>query len=279
MKIILSSRRHHYLARVGIFLVTAALIAGMVGCAGGDGDGAPPYYELTIDSTAGGSVTTPGEGTSTYDPGEEADLVAEAEEGYRFVEWTGDVASIGNVDAAITYIIMNADHSITADFGPKCTPMVAAGSFHTVGLKVNRRVVAMGDNYDGQCNVGIWRGITQIAAGGNHTVGLSSNGTIVAVGDNYDGQCDVGGWTDIVQVAAGGFHTVGLKTDGIMVAVGLNTSGQCDVGNWTDIIQVATDEAHTVGLKSNGTVVAVGENGDGQCDVGGWTDIIQVAAG
>ena len=32
MKITLSSKRHHYLARVSIFLVTVALIAGMVGC-------------------------------------------------------------------------------------------------------------------------------------------------------------------------------------------------------------------------------------------------------
>ena len=98
MKTILSSRRHHHLARVGVFLVTAALIAGMAGCGGGEAY--PPYYELSIDSIAGGSVTTPGEGTFECEPGESADLVAEAEEGYCFVEWTGDVGGIGNVDAA-----------------------------------------------------------------------------------------------------------------------------------------------------------------------------------
>jgi hypothetical protein len=87
MKIILSSRRRHYLARIGLFLITAALIAGMLGCASG-GEAAPPspYYVLITNSTAGGSVTIPGEGTFTYDPGELVDLVAEAEEGYRFVE-------------------------------------------------------------------------------------------------------------------------------------------------------------------------------------------------
>ena len=36
-----------------------------------------------------------------------------------------------------------------------------------------------------------------------HTVGLKSDGTVVAVGDNYFGQLDVGSWSDIVQVAAG----------------------------------------------------------------------------
>ena len=32
---------------------------------------AAPYYELTIPSTAGGPVITPGEGTFTYSPNEE----------------------------------------------------------------------------------------------------------------------------------------------------------------------------------------------------------------
>ncbi|NWF77810.1 MAG: hypothetical protein HXY36_04375 [Chloroflexi bacterium] len=35
MKIILSLRRYHYLARVSIFLAVVALIAGMAGCGGG----------------------------------------------------------------------------------------------------------------------------------------------------------------------------------------------------------------------------------------------------
>jgi hypothetical protein len=54
-------------------------------------------------------------------------------------------------------------------------------------------------------------------------VGLKADGTVVAVGDNYDGQCNVGNWTDITQVAAGGIHTVGLKSDGTVVAAGPET--------------------------------------------------------
>ena len=74
-----------------------------------------------------------------------------------------------------------------------------------------------------------------VSAGTCHTVGLKSDGTVVAVGDNNYGQCDVDDWTDIVAVSAGGYHTVGLKSDGTVVAVGENDDGQCDVGNWTDI--------------------------------------------
>jgi len=159
------------------------------------------------------------------------------------------------------------------------TTQVTAGSHHTVGLKSDGTVVAVGDNYDGQCDVGGWTGINQTAAGYFHTVGLKSDGTVVAVGSSSFGQCEVGNWTDIVQVAAGSFDTVGLKSDGIIVAVGSSSFRQCEVGNWMDIVQVAAGGLHMVGLKSDGTVVAVGLNDDGQCDVGGWTGITQVAAG
>ena len=45
----------------------------------------PVQYNLTIHSSAGGSVTTPGEGTYVYDAGAVVDLVAEPDEGYRFI--------------------------------------------------------------------------------------------------------------------------------------------------------------------------------------------------
>jgi hypothetical protein len=73
-------------------------------------------YDLTISSTTGGSVTTPGEDTYTYDEGTVVDLVADAEEGYRFVEWTGDVGTIADAYTATTIITMNGDYSITANF-------------------------------------------------------------------------------------------------------------------------------------------------------------------
>jgi len=157
--------------------------------------------------------------------------------------------------------------------------MVAAGCSHTVGLKSDGTVVAVGENYDGQCEVGGWTDICQVAASGWHTVGLKEDGTVVAVGENYDGQCEVGGWADIVQVAAGWYHTVGLKSDGTVVATGYNDYGQCNVGGWTDITQVDAGGWHTVGLKEDGTVVAVGGNTAGQCNVDAWTGIIQIAAG
>jgi signal recognition particle receptor subunit beta len=73
-------------------------------------------YGLTMDSTAGGLVTIPGEGTFTYDEGTVVDLVATPGAGYRFVSWSGDVGTIANVEAAATTITMSGDYSITANF-------------------------------------------------------------------------------------------------------------------------------------------------------------------
>ena len=239
-------------------------------------------YDLTIASTAWGSVTTPGEGVFTYDEGTVVNLIAEPDAGYLFSNWTGDVGTITNVNAATTTITMSSDYSITANFGWFDITQVSAFGWHMVGLKSDRIVLAVGDNSLGQCNVGNWTGTTQVAAGAAHTVGLKTDDTVVAVGLDYQGQCNVGNWTDITQVAAGYLHTVGVKSDGTVVAVGAEgiwDYGQCEVGNWTDITQVAAYYFHTVGLKDDGTVVAVGNNTQGQCNVGGWTGITQVAAG
>ena len=75
-------------------------------------------YSLTVDSTDGGEVTSPGEDTFPYDCGTEVDLVATAALGYHFVEWTGDIGTIADVDAAETNITMSGNYSITANFGP-----------------------------------------------------------------------------------------------------------------------------------------------------------------
>jgi 20S proteasome alpha/beta subunit len=114
----------------------------------------------------------------------------------------------------------------------------------------------------------------QVAAGGRHTVGLKSDGTVVAVGNNDYGQLNVGAWTDIVKVAAGWNHTVGLKSDGTVVAAGDNTYGQLNVGSWSNIVQVAASYRTTVGLKSDGTVVAVGQNNYGQLNLFDWKLLI-----
>ena len=73
-------------------------------------------YDLSINSTEGGLVTTPGEGTFNYTAGIVVNLVATPNTGYKFVNWTGDVGTITDVNAATTNVTMNSGYSITANF-------------------------------------------------------------------------------------------------------------------------------------------------------------------
>jgi len=75
-----------------------------------------PQHNLLVDNTEGGLVTTAGQGTCNYDEGTTVRLVAQAEEGYRFVDWSGDVDTIPDTNATETTIVMNDDYSITASF-------------------------------------------------------------------------------------------------------------------------------------------------------------------
>ena len=234
-------------------------------------------YELTINSTAFGSVLNPGEGRFAYDCGTEVSLVADPGARCRFAGWSGDVQGVEDVHAPEVTATIDRNRAMTAAF--EVIPMVTAGIWHTVGLKSDGTVLATGYNANGQCEVGDWSGIIQVAAGERHTVGLKPDGTVIAVGSNDEGECDVGDWTNIVQIDAGRYHTVGLRSDGTVVATGRNYGGQCNVWDWSGIVQVATGFYHTLGLKLDGTVLAVGNRGEGRLEVGGWSDIIQVGTG
>ncbi|MFC1847877.1 S8 family serine peptidase [Chloroflexota bacterium] len=75
-----------------------------------------PEYVLTATSSDGGDVTGPGEGSFAYAQGAIVDLLAVAEPGFRFLNWTGDVGTVADVNAAGTTITMDNDYSIQANF-------------------------------------------------------------------------------------------------------------------------------------------------------------------
>lgn len=100
--------------------------------------------------------------------------------------------------------------------------------------------------------------------GKGHTVGLRKDGTVVAVGDNEYGQCDVNDWTNIVAISAGDWHTVGLRKDGTVVATkpdkleGIPSTSACAVEEWHDIVAISAGRGFTLGLTKDGHVVSVG---------------------
>ena len=101
-------------------------------------------YRLTIGVSAGGSVTVapygpwydplvPGPG-QVYAPDTVVNLTATPAAGYRFVNWTGNIGTIANVNAANTTITMNDDYSITANFEEEpsvCGCFIATAAYGT----------------------------------------------------------------------------------------------------------------------------------------------------
>jgi hypothetical protein len=75
---------------------------------------------LTTSSTAGGSVTEPGEpGPYSYSHGQDVNIVATPDTGYHFVEWTGtgvDASKVADAYSASTTITMDNDYAVEANF-------------------------------------------------------------------------------------------------------------------------------------------------------------------
>lgn len=158
---------------------------------------------------------------------------------------------------------------------------------HTVGLRTDGTVVAVGGNPEGQLNVSGWRDIVAVSAGGHHTIGLRKDGRVIAtpiIGQHADTQhlYDVSGWRDIIAVSAGTFSTVGLKADGRVEVVGVLLDIAA-INDWRDITAVSAGTWHVVGLRADGTVVATrvvaNEIEQPMSNVGDWRDIVAVSAG
>ena len=97
--------------RLSLFLITVALIVGIVGCDGSSGC-TPLQYDLTISNTEGGEVVISGEGT--YADGQIVTIEAVADECYEFVNWTG--ADVTDPYSPITTVTMDEAKSIIANF-------------------------------------------------------------------------------------------------------------------------------------------------------------------
>ena len=86
-------------------------------------------YSLTtyVNPSGGGNVTKNPDKTS-YTHGDTVDLTANANAGYTFTEWTGDVPSGQESDNPVT-ITIDADKSITANFWKKGPCFIATAAY------------------------------------------------------------------------------------------------------------------------------------------------------
>ena len=154
-------------------------------------------YRLTISSTAGGSVTTPGQGVFTRDAGTVVNLVASPAAGYRFVNWTGNVGTVANVSAASTTITMNGDCSITANFARQYALTISTntgGSVTTPGVGTHTydagTVVNLVATPDAGYRFVNWTGnVSAIADANNPTTTITMNGHY-SIGADFRWTCE-----------------------------------------------------------------------------------------
>ncbi len=173
---------------------------------------------------------------------------------------------------------------ILADQSGNANWNAAASVTATVAAILSGRLIAWGNNANGQCNVPAEAqgGVIRIAGGGSHGLALKE-GKVIAWGNNANGQCDFpaeahGG---VVEISCGGFHSLALK-DGRVIAWGNNANGQCNVPAeaQSGVIQIAAGEYHSLALK-DGRVIAWGDNEIGQCNVPAeaQSGVTQIAGG
>ena len=92
----------------------------------------PQTRILSIDSSDGGSISKPGEGRFSGNDGITVKIEATPDSHYEFTEWTGDVDTIADKEAASTTITLDADYSISAKFDLKNTMPKAKDDSYSV---------------------------------------------------------------------------------------------------------------------------------------------------
>jgi formylglycine-generating enzyme required for sulfatase activity len=118
-------------------------------------------HTLTVSSTTGGSVTSPGIGAFTYGPGVSVTLVASPQAGYEFVNWTGSAVEAGKVanpNASSTTVKVDASYAVVANFakggGSGGTVPVAGESWIVPDLGMTMAYVEAGSFQMGSNNGG-----------------------------------------------------------------------------------------------------------------------------
>jgi alpha-tubulin suppressor-like RCC1 family protein len=116
----------------------------------------------------------------------------------------------------------------------------------------------------------------QVAAGGYHSLGLRANGTARSWGNNSEGRLGdgtmtnrsntvavAGGFTNWVQLTAGFTTSMGIRSNGTAWAWGSNPYGRLGIGDtnyrvsptsivggFTDWVQISAGNSHAAGLRT-----------------------------
>jgi alpha-tubulin suppressor-like RCC1 family protein len=181
---------------------------------------------------------------------------------------------------------------------------IAGGYFHSLFVKKDGSLWAMGYNGQGQLGDGTYNdtnrpmqivasNVTAIAAGGYHSLFLKSGGSLWAMGYNGNGELGDGTYnntnrpgqivaSNVTAIAAGtaynasiSDHSLFLKSDGSLWAMGDNYTGQLGDGSFNNTNQpvqivagnvtaIAAGFFHSLFLKSDGSLWGMGNNANGE---------------
>ena len=177
---------------------------------------------------------------------------------------------------------------------------IAAGAWHTCGLRPDGTAQCWGNNDDGQTTApdGQFTAIaagtqhscalrddntaqcwgefapppapepeiqySPVSAGETHSCSLRTDQTVLCWGSDYYGQLQTPAGP-LLAVSAGGHHTCGLRDDGHAVCWGNDNDGQstAPAGQFSS---VAAGTWHSCGVRENGAVECWGRDDDGQAD-------------
>jgi alpha-tubulin suppressor-like RCC1 family protein len=187
--------------------------------------------------------------------------------------------------------------------------MAAGGGFHSLFVKSNGSLWAMGYNNMGQLGDGIIQNgyktnqpeqivasnVTATAAGNSHSLFLKNDGSLWGMGWNMYGQLGAAFPTrtpvqivasNVTAIAAGADHSLFIKNDGSLWAMGDNYFGQLgdgtsNGGNYSTnvpeqivaggVIAVSAGSHHSLFLKSDGSLWGMGNNQFGQLGDGSFS--------
>jgi len=216
--------------------------------------------------------------------------------GYNAWGALGDGATVNYLDSHTNVPEQIVASNVTA---------IAGGDYHSLFLKSDGSLWAMGLNQHGQLGDGgiddltnnpeqiVASDVTAIAAGQGFSLFLKSDGSLWAMGNNFYGQLGDGTGaynistnlpeeivaSNVTAIAAGGGHSLFLKSDGSLWAMGLNQHGQLGDGTYnstnlpeeivaSNVTAIAAGVLHSLFLKSNGSLWAMGFNGYGELSDG-----------
>ncbi|MCP4539523.1 MAG: PKD domain-containing protein [Chloroflexi bacterium] len=163
-----------------------------------------PTYALTVNTVGSGTVTLDPVG-GVYDEGTVVTLTANADPGWYFIEWTGDLTGFSNPDT----IVMDSDKVITATFDT--TPL----TFYTLTVATDGTGVGTVDP-----SVGTYSYLSGTVVPITATVGLNStfdgwsgglSGSVNPTSITMDGHKSV---TATFNLIPGVYYTLTIATDG-----------------------------------------------------------------